>query len=87
MSLNSSFDGKVRAARGMAMPNVGAQARRARLRERGYPGMRSECRGGAWSAFDTGLTNMYVNALAINPQTPTTIYAGTQGGVFDLEQN
>jgi hypothetical protein len=43
--------------------------------------------GGAnWSAVNTGLTNTDVRALAIDPTTPTTLYAGTYGGgVFDLQ--
>lgn len=36
--------------------------------------------GGNWSAVDTGLTDFYINALAINPATPTTLYAATAGG-------
>jgi photosystem II stability/assembly factor-like uncharacterized protein len=37
--------------------------------------------GGAnWSAVNTGLTNLYVNALAIDPTNPNTLYAGTNGG-------
>jgi len=35
-----------------------------------------------WIAVNTGLTNTYVRALAIDPDTPTTLYAGTGGGVF-----
>ena len=30
--------------------------------------------------MNTGLTNTDVYALAINPQTPDTLYAGTDGG-------
>ena len=33
--------------------------------------------GGNWSAVNTGLTDTYVNALAIDPATPATLYAGT----------
>ena len=33
--------------------------------------------GGNWSAVNTGLTNAIVRALAIDPATPTTLYAGT----------
>ncbi len=42
--------------------------------------------GGAdWSAVNTGLANTDVRALAIDPQTPTALYAGTWGGgVFRL---
>jgi hypothetical protein len=36
--------------------------------------------GGTWSPSNTGLTNTIVMALAINPATPTTLYAGTYGG-------
>jgi hypothetical protein len=36
--------------------------------------------GNTWSAFNTGLTNLDINALAIDPRTPTTLYAGTAGG-------
>jgi photosystem II stability/assembly factor-like uncharacterized protein len=45
--------------------------------------------GASWSAVNTGLPNAAVVALAIDPQTPTTLYAGTffdrsagVGGVF-----
>jgi hypothetical protein len=38
--------------------------------------------GATWSIFNTGLTNTAVNALAIDPQRPTTLYAGTASGVF-----
>ena len=39
--------------------------------------------GGAnWSAVNTGLTDTEVYALAIDPTTPATLYAGTYGGVF-----
>ena len=41
--------------------------------------------GGWWVAVNTGLTNPYVWALAIDPQTPSRLYAGTWGGgVFVL---
>ena len=36
--------------------------------------------GTNWTAMNTGLTNTDVYALAINPQTPDTLYAGTYGG-------
>src|SRR3989442_7816725 len=39
--------------------------------------------GESWSAVSAGLPNLPVTALAIDPQTPTTLYAGTErGGVF-----
>ena len=36
--------------------------------------------GGNWSAVNTGLTATDVHALAIDPATPATLYAGTDGG-------
>src|SRR5207249_2244542 len=36
--------------------------------------------GESWSAVSAGLPNLPVPALAIDPQTSTTLYAGTQGG-------
>ena len=37
--------------------------------------------GGTWGAVNTGLTaSVYVAALAIDPVTPSTLYAGTDGG-------
>ncbi|MBK7920340.1 MAG: hypothetical protein IPJ94_29640 [Chloroflexi bacterium] len=40
------------------------------------------------SEINTGLTNIHVLALAIDPQTPTTLYAGTDGGgVFSIRQS
>src|SRR5205807_9211166 len=36
--------------------------------------------GGSWSAANTGLPTLFVLALAIDPQTPATLYAGTAGG-------
>lgn len=39
--------------------------------------------GVTWTAANTGLTNPYVVALAIDPTSPGTLYAGTDGdGVF-----
>ena len=39
--------------------------------------------GGTWAAANTGLTNLIVHALAIDPTAPATLYAGTySGGVF-----
>jgi len=38
----------------------------------------------SWTAVSSGLTNTYVVAFAINPATPSTLYAGTfGGGVFE----
>jgi photosystem II stability/assembly factor-like uncharacterized protein len=36
--------------------------------------------GGNWNPVNKGLTNNDVQALAIDPVTPSTIYAGTRGG-------
>ena len=36
--------------------------------------------GSTWAAANTGLTNLDVYALAIDPTTPATLYAGTKGG-------
>ena len=43
--------------------------------------------GASWSVVDTGLTDpsgnaLIVAALAIDPHTPSTLYAATSGGVF-----
>jgi len=35
-----------------------------------------------WTIAITGLTNLNVTALNIEPLTPTTVYAATSGGVF-----
>jgi len=35
---------------------------------------------GTWTAVNTGLTDLDVSALAIDPLTPTTVYAGMYGG-------
>ena len=33
-----------------------------------------------WNPANTGLTNVTVRALASDPTTPATLYAGTSGG-------
>ena len=33
-----------------------------------------------WRVVNTGLTNTGVLSLAINPETPLVVYAGTRGG-------
>ncbi|HEX5732933.1 MAG TPA: SBBP repeat-containing protein [Blastocatellia bacterium] len=38
--------------------------------------------GGSWSDASNGLSITSVNAIAIDPDTPSTIYAGTTDGVF-----
>jgi photosystem II stability/assembly factor-like uncharacterized protein len=36
--------------------------------------------GASWSAASSGLPALYVLGLAIDPHSPTTVYAGTFGG-------
>ncbi len=49
--------------------------------------IRSTDGGGNWHGIVQGLTHTFVNALAIDPATPSTLYAGTHsGGVFSLRQ-
>src|SRR5262249_52906074 len=38
--------------------------------------------GGSWALMNSGLSSTTVFAVAIDPSTPTTLYAGTTGGVF-----
>ena len=38
--------------------------------------------GASWTAVNSGLIDTDVLALAIDPATPSTLYAGTDGGVF-----
>jgi len=38
--------------------------------------------GATWIAANNGLTNTHINALAIDPSNPLTLYVGTSGGVF-----
>ncbi len=38
--------------------------------------------GNTWNAVNTGLTSTVVRALAIDPLTPNTLYAGLQTGLF-----
>ncbi|MCX6063052.1 MAG: stalk domain-containing protein [Caldiserica bacterium] len=42
---------------------------------------RSTDSGTTWTAVNTGLTDAWVTSLAINPATPSTLYAGTEGGI------
>src|SRR5439155_387321 len=42
--------------------------------------------GSTWRAINAGLTDFNVIALAIDPRTPSTIYATTPDGVFVLRQ-
>lgn len=43
---------------------------------------RSTTAGSSWSSRNQGLTNTRVLALAVDPQTPATLYAGTKDGVY-----
>ena len=38
--------------------------------------------GTTWSAASTGLTNLYISALAIDPRNPQVLLVSTAGGVF-----
>jgi len=35
-----------------------------------------------WESSNEGLDNLFVNTLAIDPQSPQTMYAGTDGGAY-----
>ena len=41
--------------------------------------------GASWTAMSTGLTSLSVSHLAINSLTGSTLYAGTNDGVFDFQ--
>lgn len=43
---------------------------------------RSTNSGGIWTLSSTGLTHTGVRALAVNPVSPSTLYAGTPRGVY-----
>lgn len=44
---------------------------------------RSTNGGSTWAATNAGLTNVTVHVVAVDPLTPTTIYAGTRDqGIF-----
>jgi photosystem II stability/assembly factor-like uncharacterized protein len=42
---------------------------------------RSRDHGGSWRIMNDGLANYYVEALAVDPRNPQTVYAATRGGV------
>jgi photosystem II stability/assembly factor-like uncharacterized protein len=44
--------------------------------------LRSTDGGKTWAKANTGLTNLDMNALAIDPANPQILFASTQGGVF-----
>src|SRR5512146_2696672 len=48
----------------------------------GHGAFKSINGGNTWSEINTGLMNHFVQALAVDPVTPTILYAGTNGGVF-----
>jgi photosystem II stability/assembly factor-like uncharacterized protein len=37
---------------------------------------------GSWQPSNEGLSNLFVNTLAIDPNDPEIIYAGTDGGAY-----
>ena len=37
---------------------------------------------GSWQPSNNGLSNLFVNTLAIDPNNSNTIYAGTDGGAY-----
>lgn len=44
--------------------------------------------GSSWSLLNSGITDPYTTSLAVDPKTPTTVYAGTQtAGVFKSVDN
>jgi photosystem II stability/assembly factor-like uncharacterized protein len=47
---------------------------------------RSTDGGEIWEAFNNGLTDLYIRALAIDPQMPEKIFAGSGSGVFTILQ-
>lgn len=48
----------------------------------GYGVQVSSDNGGTFAARINGLTNLHVNALAFDPTTTSTMYAGTESGIF-----
>ena len=48
----------------------------------GYGVQASTNRGLSYVPRVTGLTNLYVNAIAFDPGSPSTVYAATDGGLF-----
>jgi hypothetical protein len=41
---------------------------------------RDDCKSG--TASNTGLGNLYVNTVAVDPNNPETVYAGTEAGAY-----
>ena len=48
-----------------------------------YEVLKSTDAGASWASVSSGLTN-WVDSLAIDPQNPRTVYAGTSGGLFAI---
>jgi photosystem II stability/assembly factor-like uncharacterized protein len=46
-----------------------------------YGVFRSDDRGGSWHAVNAGIEERAIHAIAIDPQTPTTLYASGSAGV------
>jgi len=38
--------------------------------------------GASWSAINAGLTNLAVTSIVVDPNNPSTLYAGTRGEIF-----
>jgi photosystem II stability/assembly factor-like uncharacterized protein len=47
----------------------------------------SDDAGSTWSDLGSGLPNSYVHSLALNPQSPSTIYAAMSGGFYRTTDN
>jgi photosystem II stability/assembly factor-like uncharacterized protein len=58
------------------------QGKRLYLATPGQGVMISTDKCGSWQPSNNGLTNLYVNTLAIDPNNSNTIYAGTDGGAY-----
>jgi len=54
----------------------------AQATNRGNAAFKSANGGSSWNPINIGMTVSIVNALIIDPRTPTTLYAGTDVGVF-----
>ena len=42
--------------------------------------------GNIWRTINTGLDASVINTLVVDPKNPGTLYAGTQNGVYVIEQ-
>lgn len=51
---------------------------------RGEGIFRSTDAGATWAAFSQGLTDPFVNHMAVDPRTPAIVYAATDSGVFSI---